>query len=166
MLNLNSALADELMDEIMKIDPFAFEKLVVRLLIAMGYGSAFDNQNAVTKKSHDGGIDGILTADKFGFDSIYIQAKQWKADNVVSSPEIQKFVGAMMGHGASKGLFITTSRFSNEAKDFAQKNLQSKIVLVDGERLGKLMIEYDVGVSTVETYRIKKVDTDFFADFY
>lgn len=164
--DLNRALSDDLMDEVMKINPYAFEKLVIRLLIAMGYGSAFDNQDAVTKKTGDEGIDGVLTADKFGFDSIYIQAKQWKADSVVSRPEIQKFVGAMMGQGASKGLFITTSRFSNDAKDFAQKNLQSKIVLVDGERLGRLMIEYDVGVSTVETYRVKKVDTDFFADFY
>lgn len=162
---LNNVLADELMDEIMKITPYSFEKLIIRLLIAMGYGSMLDNQNAVTKKSGDEGIDGILTADKFGFDSIYIQAKQWKSGSVVGRPDIQKFGGAMMGQGAMKGLFITTAKFSSDAVDYAQKNLASKIVLVDGETLAKLMIEYDIGVSTVETYRVKKVDYDFFSDF-
>lgn len=162
---LNKALADELMDEVMKISCYDFEKLIIRLLVAMGYGSMLNNQNSVTAKAGDEGIDGILTADKFGFDSIYIQAKQWKAGSVVGRPEIQKFGGAMMGQGASKGLFISTTRFSNEAQEYAQKNLASKIVLVDGEALAKLMIEYDIGVSTVETYRIKKVDSDFFTDF-
>ena len=161
---MNQALADELMDEVMKINPFDFEKLIIKLLVAMGYGSMLNNQNAVTKKSGDEGIDGVLTADKFGFDSIYIQAKQWKTGSVVGRPEVQKFGGAMMGQGANKGLFITTAKFTNEATEYAKKNLASKIVLVDGETLAKLMIEYDIGVSTVETYRVKKVDTDFFAD--
>lgn len=165
MEEMNRTLAAELMEEVMKISPYDFEKLIVRLLISMGYGSMLNNQNAVTKKSGDEGIDGVLTADKFGFDSIYIQAKQWKADSVVSRPEIQKFGGAMMGQGAQKGLFITTASFSNEAREFAKKNLSSKIVLVDGNDLANLMIEYDIGVSTVETYRIKKVDSDFFTDF-
>ncbi len=153
------------MDEILKISPYAFEKLIIRLLVAMGYGSMLNNQNAVTKQSGDEGIDGVLTADKFGFDSIYIQAKQWKIGSVVGRPDVQKFGGAMMGQGASKGLFITTARFTNEALDYAKKNLASKIVLVDGAALAKLMIEYDIGVTTVETYRVKQVDTDFFADF-
>lgn len=162
---MNSALADELMDEVMKINCYDFEKLIIKLLVAMGYGSMLNNQNAVTSKSGDEGIDGILTADKFGFDSIYIQAKRWKLGTAVGRPEIQKFGGAMMGQGANKGLFITTARFTNEAIEYAKKNLTSKIVLVDGDMLTKLMIEYDIGVSTVEIYRVKKVDSDFFADY-
>lgn len=162
---MNKVLADELMEEVMKISPFDFEKLIIKLLVAMGYGSMLNNQDAVTKKTGDEGIDGVLTADKFGFDSIYIQAKQWKAGSAVGRPEIQKFGGAMMGQGANKGLFITTAKFTAEAAEYARKNLASKIVLVDGEALARLMIEYDIGVSTVETYRIKKVDTDFFTDF-
>lgn len=162
---MNKVLADELMEEVMKISPYDFEKLIIKLLVAMGYGSMLNNQDAVTKKTGDEGIDGVLTADKFGFDSIYIQAKQWKAGSAVGRPEIQKFGGAMMGQGANKGLFITTAKFTAEAAEYARKNLASKIVLVDGEALARLMIEYDIGVSTVETYRIKKVDTDFFTDF-
>ena len=161
---MNNTLADELMEEVMKISCYDFEKLIVKLLIAMGYGSMLNNQSFVTAKSHDEGIDGILTADTFGFDSIYIQAKQWKRDSVVGRPEIQKFGGAMMGQGANKGVFITTTSFSKDAQEYAKKNLASKIVLVDGVSLAKLMIQFDIGVSTVETYRIKKVDTDFFAD--
>lgn len=162
---LNSSLADELMEEILKIDPYQFEHLVIRLLVAMGYGNMQDNQNAVTRRSGDEGIDGVLTADKFGFDAIYIQAKQWKQGSVVGRPDVQKFVGAMAGQGAAKGLFITTAKFTNEAIDYAKKNLTNKIVLVDGNALTKLMIEHDVGVYTAETYRVKKVDTDFFSDF-
>jgi len=165
VLAMNNALADELMDEVMKMTPFDFEKLIIKLLVAMGYGSMIDNQSSVTKKTGDEGIDGVLKADKFGFDSIYIQAKQWKADSTVGRPDIQKFGGAMMGQGANKGLFITTAKFSDAAWDYARKNLSSKIVLVDGESLAKLMIEYNIGVSTVETVHIKKVDTDFFVDF-
>ena len=162
---LNDALADDLMKEIMKISPYDFEKLIVKLLIAMGYGSMLDNQNAVTAKSGDEGIDGVLTADKFGFDSIYIQAKQWQDGNTVGRPNVQSFAGAMLGKGATKGLFITTAKFSKEAVNYARSNTAQKIVLVDGEALAKLMIDYDIGVYTIETYRIKKVDIDFFSDF-
>lgn len=165
MEEINSALASELMDEILKIDSYQFEHLVIRLLVAMGYGSMLNKGTIVTPKSGDEGIDGVLTADKLGFDSIYIQAKQWKQGSVVGRPELQKFVGAMAGQGAVKGLFITTAKFTNEAIDYAQKNLTSKIVLVDGDALTKLMIEHDVGVYTVNTYSVKKVDTDFFSDF-
>lgn len=161
---LNSSLADELMTEITRISPYDFERLVVQLLIKMGYGSPNFNDNAVTKKSGDEGIDGIVTADRFGFDTVYVQAKQWNKDKSVSRPEIQKFLGALAGQGASKGLFITTAHFSKEAKDFAGKNLQSKIVLVDGDELCNLMIEYDLGVSTVEIYKVKRIDTDYFND--
>lgn len=161
---INSSLADELMTEIARISPYNFEQLVVDLLIKMGYGSPNFNDNAVTKMSGDEGIDGIVTADRFGFDTVYVQAKQWNKDKSVGRPEIQKFLGALAGQGASKGLFITTAHFSKEAKDFAGKNLQSKIVLVDGEELCNLMIEYDLGVSTVEIYKVKRIDTDYFND--
>ena len=159
---LNANLSDDLLAEIMKISPYDFERIVVKLLIAMGYGSLKDNEDAVTPKSGDEGIDGIVSADKFGFDSIYIQAKQWQPNSVVSRPEIQKFLGALAGQGASKGIFITTAQFSKEAIAFAAKQLHSKIVLVNGKQLAKLMIEYDLGVSTVATYKIKRIDSDFF----
>ena len=161
---LNNELADELMTEIMKITPYEFERLVVKLLIEMGYGTMEENPEAVTPQSGDEGIDGIVSADKFGFDSIYIQAKQWKQDSIVGRPEIQKFLGALAGQGASKGIFITTSQFSKEAISFAAKQLHSKIVLVNGKQLAKLMIDYDLGVSTIATYKIKRIDSDFFSE--
>ena len=159
---LNDELAEDMMSEIMKISSYEFERLVVKLLIKMGYGTMEENKDAVTPKSGDEGIDGVVSADKFGFDSIYIQAKQWKEDIVVSRPEIQKFLGALAGQGATKGIFITTSKFSKDAMKFAAKQLNSKIVLVDGIQLAKLMIEYDLGVSTVATYKVKRIDSDFF----
>ena len=161
---LNETLADDLLAEIMGINPYKFEDLVVKLLITMGYGTLQENKDAVTKKSGDEGIDGIVSADKFGFDSIYIQAKRWKPENPVGRPEIQKFLGAAVGQGAIKGIFITTSKFSKEAIDFAAKQLQCKIVLINGQQLAKLMIDYDLGVSTIATYKIKRIDSDFFND--
>ena len=162
---LNDELISELMVEVSKISPYEFEKLVVRLLIKMGYGDMEENKDAVTKKSDDEGIDGIVSADKFGFDSIYIQAKQWKSDNSIGRPEIQRFLGALAGQGASKGIFITTSQFSKGAVEFASKQLHSKIVLVDGRQLAKLMIEYNLGVSTIATYEVKRIDSDFFDEY-
>lgn len=159
---INDTLADDLLTEIMKLSPYNFESLVVRLLIKMGYGSMQFNADAVTKKSGDEGIDGIVTADKFGFDSIYIQAKKWNTDTVVSRPEIQKFLGALVGQGATKGVFITTAKFSSGAYEYAKKQLNTKIVLIDGVRLTNLMIEYNLGVSVIETYEIKRIDYDFF----
>ncbi|MCI5567779.1 MAG: restriction endonuclease [Veillonellaceae bacterium] len=159
---MNASLADDLMTEIMKISSYEFERLVVRLLLKMGYGTLQLNKEAVTQKTNDEGIDGIVTADKFGFDSVYIQAKQWKKDSTVSRPEVQKFLGALVSKGASKGLFITTSTFTKGAIDCAKEVKPQKVVLVDGEQLAKLMIEYNLGVSTVETYEVKRVDYDFF----
>lgn len=159
---MNASLADDLMTEIMKISSYEFERLVVRLLLKMGYGTLQLNKEAVTQKTNDEGIDGIVTADKFGFDSVYIQAKQWKIDSTVSRPEVQKFLGALVSKGASKGLFITTSTFTKGAIDCAKEVKPQKVVLVDGEQLAKLMIEYNLGVSTVETYEVKRVDYDFF----
>ena len=160
---LNNELVEELMSEIMKISPYDFEHLVVKLLIEMGYGTMEENKDAVTPKSNDEGVDGIVSADKFGFDFIYIQAKQWKKDNLVSRPEIQKFIGALATtQGATKGIFITTSDFTKGAIEVVAKQTQNKIVLVNGKQLAKLMIEYNLGVSTIATYRVKRIDSDFF----
>ena len=164
LAELNASLADDLMTELMKISDTDFERLVAHLLIKMGYGSLRLNEDAVTKKSGDEGIDGIITADKFGFDAIYIQAKRWKPESTVGRPDIQKFLGALVGQGATKGLFITTGRFSEGAIRYAEKQLHAKIVLVDGTQLTKLMIEYDFGVSSAATYTIKRVDYDFFQE--
>ncbi len=157
MRQINEALADDLMLEILKMSPYDFEKLVVQLLKNMGYGEPI-----ATKKSGDEGIDGLVKADKFGFDTIYVQAKQWSPDSTVSRPEIQKFLGALAGQGASKGLFITTAKYSSEAIQFAQRHLQQKIILVDGKMLTRLMIEYNLGVSIETTYEVKRIDYDFF----
>lgn len=154
---INQSLSDNLMQEILKMEWYDFEKLVVLLLKKMGYG-----EPTTTKKTGDGGIDGLVKADKFGFDTIYVQAKLWKPESTVSRPEIQKFLGALAGQGASKGFFITTAKFSDEAIQFAQRHLQQKIVLVDGNTLTNLMIEYNLGVSIEITYEVKRMDYDFF----
>lgn len=161
---LNVSLADTLMGEVMKMDPFSFEKLVVELLVRMGYGSKDVSLNRTTKKSGDEGIDGIVTSDRLGFDKVYIQAKQWKNDSVIGRPEIQKFLGALAGQGANKGIFITTAKFSNEAKAFIEKPLRTKIVLIDGKALMDYMIEFKLGVSVTDTYEVKRVDYDFFEE--
>lgn len=159
---LNDQLSSDLMTEIMKMSAYEFEGLVVKLLVKMGYGNTQSVKNLVTKKSGDEGIDGIVSQDKLGFDSIYIQAKQWKLDSTVGRPEVQKFLGALAGQGAVKGLFITTARFSSEAIAYVNKQLNHKIVLVDGQMLTNLMIEYNLGVSINKTYEVKRIDTDFF----
>ena len=158
---LNSALADELLTEIASMDNYDFEHLVVDLLIKMGYGTLQQNEDAVTQKSRDEGIDGFVKADRLGFDSIYTQAK--KNDSKISTPEIQKFLGALAGKGATKGLFITTGQFTQGARDFVKKQLNHKIVLIDGKELANYMIEYNLGVTTVTTYAIKRIDSDYFA---
>ncbi len=161
---IEAALASQLMDEVMRLSPTEFEKLVVSLLLHMGYGSGIDNAGKVTKQSNDGGIDGIIKEDQLGFSSIYIQAKQWATDQTVGTPEIQKFVGALQGQQAQKGLFITTAKFSNGAIQYANNLLGAKVVLVDGLALTKLMIKHNVGVSIEHTYEVKKVDSDFFSE--
>lgn len=161
---INDELADNLMDAIMEQSAGFFEHLVVRLLLKMGYGGSFDDAGVVVGRSGDEGIDGIIRADKFGFNSIYIQAKRWSPERTVGRQEIQQFVGALDGQRANQGLFITTSRFTREAQEYAGRTRASKIVLVDGQRLTRLMIEYDVGVSTQSVYAIKRLDSDFFDD--
>ncbi len=158
----NKSLANELLTEIVEMNPYRFETLVVELLIKMGYGR-LQYESHVTRKSGDEGIDGIVTADKLGFDSIYIQAKRFK-ENPVGRPDVQKFVGALAGQGAQKGIFITTATFTKEAIAFVERNLNYKIVLIDGNRLAELMIEYELGVSTQYTYQMKKIDSDYFSE--
>lgn len=159
-----SALASQLMDEVMKLTPVEFERLVVKLLLKMGYGSGIEGAGMVTQASNDGGIDGIIKEDQLGFSHIYIQAKQWALEQIVGKPEIQKFVGTLQGQQAQKGLFITTARFSSGAIQYANNLLGVKVVLVDGSALTKLMIKHSVGVSLEQTYEVKKIDSDFFAE--
>ena len=163
-LQINTTLADDLRNEIMKQSPAFFEHLVVKLLTQMGYGGSVEDAGSVVGKSGDEGIDGIIREDKLGFSRIYIQAKRWDCDMAVGRPEIQKFVGALAGQGASRGLFVTTAKFTREARQYAEKQHTTKVVLVDGTALAKLMIEYNLGVSTEAIYAIKRIDSDFFAE--
>ena len=163
MERINKELSANLLSEIMERSPAFFEKMVVQLLLKMGYGSALED-GFVTGCSGDEGIDGIIREDKLGFSSIYIQAKRWAEDKAIGRPEIQKFVGALAGQGARKGLFITTGTFTKEASSYVEKQLSTKVVLIDGEKLTKLMIEYNLGVSIETVYTIKKIDTDFFSE--
>jgi restriction system protein len=149
-----------LLDEIIKSDPAFFERLVVDVLLAMGYGGDFPGSGFVTGGSADGGIDGIIKEDKLGLDKIYIQAKRY-SEKSVGRPEIQQFVGAM--ESVNKGVFITTSTFSKPALEFAEKNLKS-LVLINGSMLCDLMLNHSVGISLVKTYSTFKVDSDYFMD--
>lgn len=159
--DLNSGLAAELSEALQKASPRFFEHVVVDLLVKMGYGGSRQEAAQVVGKSGDEGIDGIINEDRLGLDTIYIQAKRW--ESVISRPEIQKFAGALQGKRAKKGVFITTSRFSSEAIEFVDV-IDNKVVLIDGDRLAGLMIEYDLGVSTERTYSIKRLDGDYFAE--
>lgn len=157
---LKSQLAEDLLEVILEKDGYYFERLVMDVLIKMGYGNFRESSKEVTKKSNDGGIDGIINEDKLGLDKIYVQAKRWK-DGVVGRPELQKFVGALSERQAIKGIFITTSDFTKEAREYIEKVSQN-IVLINGTALTNLMIEYGVGVQTIYTYAIKKIDNDYF----
>lgn len=152
----------ELLNRVKSCSPDFFERLVVDLLVKMGYGGSRRDAGRAICKSGDGGIDGIIKEDKLGLDIVYIQAKRWD-NTVVGRPEIQKFVGALHGQRARKGVFITTSRFSQEAREYVSI-IDSKIVLIDGQELAQLMIDNHVGVSTVSIYEIKKIDSDYFTD--
>ncbi|WMW21794.1 restriction endonuclease [Methanolobus mangrovi] len=157
-LKLHEELISEMLDTIKDYSPSFFEKLVVDVLTKIGYGGSRKDAGQAIGKSGDGGIDGIIKEDRLGLDVIYIQAKRW--ENTVGRPEIQKFAGALIGKRAKKGVFITTANFSKEAEDYAKQT--GNIVLIDGSNLAKLMIEYNVGVSTVKTYDVKKIDLDYF----
>ena len=156
---LRSALESEILSAVKEASPSFFERVVVDLLVKMGYGGNRQDAGRALGKSGDGGIDGIINEDRLGLDVIYIQAKRW--EGVVGRPEIQKFAGALQGQRARKGVFITTSSFTKEAQEYASV-IDSKIILIDGEHLSKLMAEHNVGVSTVGQYEVKKLDSDYF----
>ncbi len=158
---LRGDLAADLMQRLESCSPAFFERLVVEVIVKMGYGGTRKDAGKAIGTSGDGGIDGIIKEDKLGLDAIYIQAKRW--ENTVGRPEIQKFVGALTGQRAKKGLFITTSGFSSDAEDYVSR-IDAKVVLIDGETLAQLMIDHNVGVSTVGSYDIKKVDSDYFSE--
>ncbi len=158
---LNQSLASDLLDQMAKMDPYKFEQLVVDLLFAMGYGGSRAEAALVTQKSNDEGIDGIINEDRLGLDVIYVQAKRWQS--TVGRIEVQNFVGALVGKHAHKGVFITTSDFHKNAIEYA-KTVQHKVILISGQRLAELMIEYGVGVSTVRTIALKRVDSDYFEE--
>lgn len=157
--NLRDDLASQLLAQIKVTHPSFFEKLVVDLMLKMGYGGPGEDAGTVTSYGGDNGIDGIINEDMLGLDVIYLQAKRW--DSTVGRPEIQKFVGALVGKRAKKGVFLTTSGFSSEAIEYAS-GIDAKIVLIDGLRLAQLMIDFDVGVSSAQTYTLKRIDHDYF----
>jgi restriction system protein len=159
---IRSALAQELLLKIKASPPVFFERLVVELLVKMGYGGSLKDAGKATRLTNDEGIDGIIKEDKLGLDFIYIQAKRWN-QQPVGRPDIQSFVGALDGQRANKGIFITTSRFADTALEYV-KTITKKVILIDGEELANYMIDYGLGVSTFATYDLKKVDHDYFGE--
>jgi restriction system protein len=160
---IRKSLASELLKKVVELSPTFFERLVVELLVKMGYGGSIKDAGKAIGKSGDEGIDGTIKEDKLGLDIIYIQAKRWRPGNVVGRPELHKFVGALAGQGAKKGIFITTSNFTKEALEYTPKN-ETKIVLIDGEQLAQLMIDYNLGCTTQQIYELKKIDSDYFGE--
>ncbi|MGH8428553.1 MAG: restriction endonuclease [Gammaproteobacteria bacterium] len=158
---LREDLAAELLQEVRTVPPSLFEKIVVELLLKMGYGGSRRDAGRAIGRSGDEGIDGIIKEDRLGLDTIYIQAKRWQA--AVGRPEVQKFAGALQGQRAKKGIMITTSSFTAEAHAYVS-NIDNKIILIDGEQLAGFMLDHDVGVSVEKNYEVKKIDTDYFAE--
>lgn len=163
MKELNASLIEDVLEKLKNIDFYKFEDIVLDLLIKMGYGGSKEEAKQSTGKTQDGGIDGIINEDRLGLDNIYIQAKRWK-DTVVGRPEIQKFSGALDTPGAMKGIFITTSTFSESAIQYAKDLVSKKIILIDGIQLANYMIEFNLGVSTDIVYEIKRIDSDYFLE--
>lgn len=160
-LKIKKDLAQDLLALVKQNSPRFFERLVVELLLSMGYGGSRSDAGQAIGQSHDGGIDGIIKEDKLGLDVVYLQAKRW--ENVVGSKEIRNFVGSLVGQKANKGVFITTSEFTKDALDYV-KTIVHKVVLIDGEMLSQLMIENNVGVSKIVSYEVKKIDSDYFTE--
>jgi restriction system protein len=161
--SIRKDLAQEILDKILNLSPAFFERLVVELLVKMGYGGSIQDAGKAIGKSGDEGIDGTIKEDKLGLDVIYIQAKRWQPGNVVGRPEIHKFIGALVGQGAKKGIFITTSSFTKDAIGFIPRN-ETKIVLIDGMQLSQMMIDHNVGVTLQHLYEIKRIDNDYFEE--
>ena len=160
--NLRNELADELIEKLKKASPSFFERIVVELLVKMGYGGSRADAGKAIGRSGDGGIDGIIKEDKLGLDVVYIQAKRWDT-NSVGRPDVMQFAGALQAQKATKGIFIATSRFTDDARNYVSQ-IGSKVVLIDGDQLSQLMIDHDVGVSTISLYPVKKIDADYFEE--
>jgi restriction system protein len=160
---LQNTLANDLLDYVIATSPTFFEQLVIDLMLALGYGGSLGSGRRVGQTG-DGGIDGFIQEDKLGLDIIYLQAKKWARDNVVGRPAVQSFVGSLVGAGAKKGVFITTSSFSGSALEYAYSLKDLKVILIAGEQLAKLMIEYNVGVSVKTTFVIKQIDENYFPE--
>jgi restriction system protein len=158
--NLRDELAEDLLNRLKQTTPAFFERIVVELLVKMGYGGSRADAGKAIGRSGDGGIDGIIKEDRLGLDVVYIQAKRWDT-NAVGRPDVMQFAGALQAQKATKGIFITTSRLTEDSRGYVAQ-IGSKIVLIDGDQLAQLMIENDVGVSTVSLYQVKKVDSDYF----
>lgn len=158
--NVSNSLANELLQQIKNTSPSLFERIVVDLIVAMGYGGSHKDAAQAMGRIGDEGIDGIINEDRLGLERIYIQAKRWQ-NVVVGRPEVQKFAGALQGKHARKGIFITTSDFTRDAQEFAEL-IDTRIVLIDGNKLVGLMLDYNVGVNTVTAYNVKKIDSDYF----
>jgi restriction system protein len=160
---LNVELARQLLDQVKSMSPAFFEQLIVDLMLRLGYGGPASDAGMTLGRSGDEGVDGVIKQDKLGLDNIYLQAKRW-SQGPVGRKEVQAFVGALYGQGASKGVFITTSQFTKEAVDYARNTPNIKLSLVDGEQLAVLMIEHDLGVSVEKRYDVKRVDSDYFTE--
>ncbi|MGB2889889.1 MAG: restriction endonuclease [Candidatus Acidiferrales bacterium] len=158
---LHTDLASELLGRVKKCSPQFFERLVVELLLKMGYGGSRKEAGEAIGSAGDEGIDGLINEDRLGLDTIYLQAKKW--EGTVGRPEIQKFVGALHGKRARKGIFITTSTFSGEAAEYV-RNIEPKVILIDGQQLAEFMIDFGVGVNAVTSYEVKRIDSDYFAE--
>jgi restriction system protein len=161
--SIRKELAEELLGKVIALSPALFEKLVIELLVKMGYGGSIKDAGKAVGGTGDEGIDGTIKEDKLGLDTIYIQAKRWQQGHAVGRPELQRFVGALAGQGAEKGIFIATSTFTKEAIQYTPRN-ETKIVLIDGETLAQHMIDHDLGVSPVHHYEIKRIDNDYFGE--
>jgi restriction system protein len=160
---LHAALKADLLQRILAQSPSFFERAIVDLLVAMGYGGSHEDAARRIGKSGDGGIDGVIDEDRLGLDRIYVQAKRYAPHVGVGRPEVQAFVGSLVGNGASKGVFVTTSSFSAPATDFV-RHLPQRVILIDGDRLADLMIEHGVGVRVARTVEVKRLDEDFFVE--
>ncbi len=160
---IESALSREVIEAVLSLSPARFEQLVVDLLLAMGYGGGDLERGLQTSLSGDGGLDGIINEDELGLDAVYVQAKRYAVDNKVGRPALNAFVGSLTGEGATKGVFVTTSDFSRDAMEYVAR-VQQRIVLINGDRLARLMIKHEVGVRPRKTYVLRSVDEDYFSD--
>lgn len=162
--SVQSALRADLLERIVQNSPAFFEQLIVSLLVAMGYGGSHRNAAEQLGRSGDGGVDGVINEDRLGLDRVYVQAKRYSEGSTVGRPDVQAFVGSLVGLGATKGVFVTTSTFSASAREYASRLTQRVVVLIDGPRLADLMIEHGVGVRVSRAIEFKRIDEDFFAE--